>query len=39
MMDNNWEEAGFRRLEYTEFKRLPGCDPTAKQSIITLART
>lgn len=24
MVDNNWREAGFRHLEYTEFKRLLG---------------
>lgn len=37
--DNDWEEAGFRRLEYAEFKRLSDCNQTAKQSAITLART
>lgn len=39
MMNNDWEEAGFIHLEYTEFKRLSSCNQTAKQSEITLART
>lgn len=36
--DNDWEEAGFRHLEYAEFRRLSDCNQTAKQSAITLAR-
>lgn len=38
-MDNGCEEAGFRHLEHTEFRRLSDGNQIAKQSVITLART